>query len=125
MKLPLSNAGRCLAFLSLCAIIATAPAISQQDGTTALTAEQDHRNMLDQLGIRKLRPGPSGNNNAPNPANYDPANYDPAKANPYPDWPELLKLNNGRKVTGDANWLDQQAATWRRSRQGRSGRYWR
>jgi hypothetical protein len=102
MKLPLSNAGRCLALLSLCAIIATAPAISQQDGTTALTAEQDHRNMLDQLGILKLRPGPSGNNNAPNPANYD-----PAKANPYPDWPELLTLNNGRKVTTAEGWWKQ------------------
>ena len=35
------------------------------------TAEQDHRNMMDQLGIKALRPGPSGNENAPHHANYD------------------------------------------------------
>ena len=35
--------------------------------------------MMAQLGIRKLRPGPSGNESAPNHANYD-----EALANPYP-----------------------------------------
>src|SRR4029079_3744961 len=55
----------------------------------------DHRNMMQQLGITKLRPGPSGNANATNNA----ANYDPAKANPYPDLPEVLTLKNGQKVT--------------------------
>ncbi len=35
------------------------------------TAEQDHQNMMEQLGIRALRPGPSGNEKAPNHANYD------------------------------------------------------
>ena len=28
--------------------------------------QQDHQNMMAQLGITKLRPGPSGNENAPN-----------------------------------------------------------
>jgi len=46
------------------------------------TAEQDHQNMMDQLGIKALRPGPSGNENAPNHANYD-----EAKANPFPNLP--------------------------------------
>ncbi|MGD0303703.1 MAG: acetylxylan esterase, partial [Candidatus Acidiferrales bacterium] len=35
------------------------------------TADQDHQNMMDQLGIKKLREGPSGDEKAPNHANYD------------------------------------------------------
>jgi hypothetical protein len=35
------------------------------------TADQDHQNMMDQLGIKALRPGPSGNEKATNHANYD------------------------------------------------------
>ena len=55
------------------------------DDTTApvtFTTREDHQQMLRQLGITKLRPGPNGNPTAPNAANYD-----EAKANPYPDWP--------------------------------------
>jgi len=37
------------------------------------TAQQDHQNMMDQLGIIRLRPGPSGQPGATNSANYDPA----------------------------------------------------
>ena len=44
------------------------------------TTQQDHQNMKDQLGIKALRPGPSGNESAPNHANYD-----EATANPYPE----------------------------------------
>ena len=29
------------------------------------TAAEDHRNMMEQLGIKSLRPGPSGNESAP------------------------------------------------------------
>ena len=36
--------------------------------------------MMAQLGIRRLRPGPSGNETAPNQANYD-----ESKANPFPN----------------------------------------
>ncbi len=63
------------------------------------TAQQDHKNMLDQLGIVRLRPGPSGQPGATNSANYD-----PAKANPFPDLPELLTLRNGQKVTTPELW---------------------
>ena len=35
------------------------------------TTQQDHQNMLDQLGIIKLRPGRSSNEDSPNAANYD------------------------------------------------------
>ena len=50
--------------------------------------------MMDQLGIKALRPGPSGNENAPNHANYD-----ESKANPYPNLPDPLVMNDGQKVT--------------------------
>ena len=63
------------------------------------TAEQDHQNMLDQLGIKALRPGPSGNESAPNHANYD-----ESKANPFPNLPDVLTLNNGAKVASAEAW---------------------
>ena len=66
------------------------------------TAGQDHDNMMQQLGIRKLRPGPSGDEKAPNHANYD-----EALANPYPDLPDILTLYNGKKVTTPAEWWDK------------------
>src|ERR1700733_9015135 len=66
------------------------------------TAEQDHQNMLDQLGIKALRPGPSGNDSAPNHANYD-----EATANPFPNLPEVLTLKSGKKVTTAAMWWNQ------------------
>src|SRR5207249_7826419 len=63
------------------------------------TADQDHQNMMDQLGIQALRPGPSGNESAPNHANYD-----ESLANPYPNLPDALTLNNGEKVTTPEMW---------------------
>jgi len=58
--------------------------------------------MLDQLGIKALRPGPSGNESAPNHANYD-----ESKANPFPRLPDALTLNNGTKVTTADMWWKQ------------------
>ncbi|HEY1338484.1 MAG TPA: GDSL-type esterase/lipase family protein [Bryobacteraceae bacterium] len=66
------------------------------------TAADDHQNMMDQLGIKALRPGPSGNESAPNHANYD-----EATANPYPNLPDPLTLKNGKKVTTPAMWWNQ------------------
>lgn len=62
------------------------------------TAE-DHQQMMAQLGIRALRPGPSGNESAPNHANYD-----EATANPYPDLPPVLVFKNGKKVSTAEQW---------------------
>src|SRR5580692_7310899 len=70
--------------------------------STNWTAAEDHRNMMDQLGIKALRPGPSGNESAPNHANYD-----EAAANPFPNLPEVLTLKNGKKVTKAATWWNQ------------------
>jgi len=72
--------------------------------TTAWKAKEDHQNMMDQLGIKSLRPGPSGSvpEDAPNAANYN-----EAKANPYPDLPDVLTLKNGKKVTTPDMWWNQ------------------
>ncbi len=58
--------------------------------------------MMKQLGITALRPGPSGNEEAPNHANYD-----EATANPYPNLPDPLTMDNGQKVTTAKQWWDQ------------------
>jgi lysophospholipase L1-like esterase len=66
------------------------------------TTEQDHQNMMDQLGIKALRPGPSGNEKDPNHANYD-----EAKANRYGDLPDALTLKSGQKVTSPKQWWQE------------------
>jgi hypothetical protein len=82
--------------------------LAQQDGRAAgpelksWTTQEDHQNMMGQLGIRKLRPGPSGNETAPNHANYD-----ESLANPFPNLPPLLVLKNGKKVTSAEMWWKQ------------------
>lgn len=55
--------------------------------------------MKQQLGIKKLRPGPSGDEKAPNHANYD-----ESIANPCPQLPDVLKMNDGSKVTSSELW---------------------
>lgn len=68
-----------------------------------MTAQQDHRRMMDLLHITSLRPGAEGmNRNAPN---Y--ANSDEAKATPYPNLPDPLTLKNGKKVTNPRTWWKQ------------------
>src|SRR5215510_8608560 len=88
-----------LLLFALIGIVSSIPGL--QRGDPAARAE-DHQNMMAQLGIRQLRPGPSGNESAPNHANYD-----EATANPYPDLPEVLTLKNGKKVTSAMMWKEQ------------------
>ncbi len=65
-----------------------------------LTAQQDHKLMMEALKITALRPGANGMNaNAPNAANYE-----ESKANPFPNLPDPLTLKNGEKVTTPAQW---------------------
>ena len=71
----------------------------QAQAPTNSAADRDRQNMMDQLGIKALRPGPSGNEQAPNHANYD-----ESKANPYPNLPDPLTMNDGRKVTTAEMW---------------------
>ena len=58
--------------------------------------------MMDQLRIKTLRPGPSGNESAPNHANYH-----EAKANPFPILPGALTLKNGKKVKKATIWWNR------------------
>ena len=71
-------------------------------GVVTFSTNEDYRNMLEQLGISALRPGPSGNESAPNHANYD-----EALANPYPDLPPLLVGADGSIVTTSDEWLSR------------------
>ena len=85
--------------------VAVAGLFGQQPAPAARnwTAAEDHSNMMEQLGITALRTGPSGNENAPNHANYD-----ESKANPFPNLPDALTLKNGRKVpTPDVWWKER------------------
>jgi len=66
------------------------------------TAQQDHDNMMQQLGIKQLRPGPSGDAAAPNHANYD-----ESLANPCPLLPEILTTKKNIKVTTPEIWWKQ------------------
>ena len=84
------------------------PAFAQQKNPTGpgryppplcLTTEQDHRNMMDQLGITELRSGRNSDASAPNAANYD-----ESLANPFPGLPDPLVTRDGKKVTTPEQW---------------------
>jgi hypothetical protein len=75
---------------------------AQAPAPVNFTAEQDHQNMMKQLGIKTLRPGPSGNE-----ADANHANYDEALANPFSTLPDALTLANGKKVTTPEMWWKQ------------------
>src|SRR5690606_19252972 len=86
-----------VAGLLCCTALLASPLLGQSNGNCSpvtWTREQDHANMLQQLGIKALRPAPSGRAEvgAPNAANYD-----PTLANPYPDLPDPLTMKDGRK----------------------------
>jgi hypothetical protein len=70
-----------------------------------LTAEQDHRLMLDRLGIKTLRPGVDGYNSAA--PNF--VNYDEAEAGPFSPLPDPLVFPDGRPVATQDDW-------WKRRR---------
>lgn len=88
--------------LMICQTFAQTKVNSISDSLTppdTLTAEQDHTRLLKLLGIDSLRRGPSGDPKALNAANAD-----ESIANPYPDLPDPLKLNNGQKVSTSEMW---------------------
>jgi len=101
MRTPILATALCLitAGVGLPGVVA-AQAMSAADIQAA--TERDHQLMMDQLGILELRPGPSGDEKAPNHANYD-----EAKANPFPDWPDPLVTNDGRAVKTPQMWQRQ------------------
>ncbi len=71
-----------------------------------MTAQEDHRRLMDLLHITSLRQGANGSNpQAPNAANYD-----ESKANPFPHLPDPLVLKNGKKVKNAKTWWKQRHA---------------
>ena len=59
--------------------------------------------MMERLGISELRPGPSGDPEAPNAANTD-----ESKASPYTKLPDPLVFNDGTTVSTPAQWKKRQ-----------------
>jgi hypothetical protein len=82
--------------------VAPAAAAARPPNPAQQATAEDHRQMQQQLGITRLRPGPSGTEGLPNSANYD-----ESQANPFPNLPEALKLENGRNVTTAKQWREQ------------------
>lgn len=87
----------CGAFSGWMLILTTASALAQSASGTF----DDHQNMMDQLGIKKLRPGPNPN---------DQSTFDEATANPYTNsMPDVLTMNGGRKITRPEQWPARRA----------------
>lgn len=85
-------------FFLLCAVCLLGAAAYAQE-PVVFTADQDHQNMMDQLGIKSIRRGFDADQSSPYAANYD-----ESKANPFPVIPELLKTNDGKRVTTAKQW---------------------
>ena len=62
-------------------------------------SQEDHQLMMKKLGIKELRPGPSGNPEAPNAANTD-----ESKATPYKSLPDPLLFKDGTTVKTVDQW---------------------
>jgi hypothetical protein len=70
-----------------------------------LTAQDDHKKMMETLGIKELRRGADPNNpNAPNAVNRD-----EAKATPYKSLPDPLVFDDGTPVKTAADWAKRRA----------------
>ena len=96
---------RALGLAALVVIAGTGTALRGQQGSQPepknWTTADDHQNMMAQLGIRKLRPGPSGN------ANAQSGELRRGARQPLPQPPDVLTLKNGRKVTTADAWWKQ------------------
>jgi hypothetical protein len=88
--------------LSAAAAIAFAQDAKQADPMPReLTAQQDHKLMMEALGIKSLRQGANGmSREAPNAANYD-----EAKVNSF-TLPDPLVCNDGTRVTEPEQWWE-------------------
>jgi len=95
----------CAATLSLPAQTAPAPPPPARPAPTPeqlaiqAASEKDRQRTMDLAGIKELRPGSSASGNGPNPVNYD-----ETRANIYPNLPDPLVLNNGKRVTSAKIW---------------------
>lgn len=85
--------------LTWAAYLISAASFAQEPVT--FTAQQDHQNMLDQLGIKSIRRGFDSDQSSPYAANYD-----ESKANPFPVIPELMTTKSGKKVKTAKQWWE-------------------
>src|SRR5436309_2241982 len=77
------------------------PGISYGQNGPLPTGYDDHQNMMEQLGIKRLRPGPNPN---------DQSTFDEARANPYKDsMPDVLRMKDGTKVAQASQWPARRA----------------
>jgi len=82
--------------LPLLTIFATAAAAGQFGPPGLPPPFDDHAEMMKQLGLKSIRPGPNPN---------DQSTFDEATANPYKDsMPDVLKMNDGAKVANAGQW---------------------
>ena len=84
----------------LCAACLIGVSAIAQDPVT-FTTDQDHQNMMDQLGIKSIRRGYDADQSSPYAANYD-----ESKANPFPVIPKLLVTKDGKRVKNAKQWWD-------------------
>lgn len=95
-----------LAFLLSAAVCAQPGRMSRTDSlridSIRKATQLDYQQMLQALSITTVRPGPSGNPQAPNAANSD-----ESKVPPYKELPDPLKLQTGQPVTTAAAWWNQ------------------
>jgi hypothetical protein len=75
------------------------PAPTPEQLAIQAASEKDHQHTMDLLGIHELRPGASASGNGPNPVNYD-----ESKADIYPNLPDPLLLNNGKRAATAKVW---------------------
>ena len=97
---------RCVSGLLLSVVCVAPVARAEDPPPLKLTAQEDHKKMLDLLGITSLRRGADGRN--PQAPNYQ--NTDESKANPWPNLPDPLVMKDGTKVTTPDLWWSKRRA---------------
>src|SRR5262245_40452687 len=108
MQYPPNRSGGNMAFHALRSVLpvvclaafVVAPAVAQDSQTappaTPPSSYNDHQNMMNQLGVKALRPGANPNKQEI---------FNEANANPYKDTlPDVLTMNDGTKVTRPDQW---------------------
>ncbi|MCP5411108.1 MAG: acetylxylan esterase [Alphaproteobacteria bacterium] len=96
--------------LLLCGIAIVAPALvtpvlAQDRAAIAAASAAERQREMNLLGIARMQKGATAYDIGA-PGN---ANYDEARANPYPDLPPLMVLNDGTTVTTPAQWQARRA----------------
>ncbi len=86
--------------LSLAVLLASSVAFAA-DGPVQLSAEQDHRRLLDLLHIDSLRRGPDADQQSPRAANFDESKVGAVRL------PSVLTLANGKPVRTADQWWKQ------------------